>query len=138
MTPTGFQVDRQHDASVAVMVVGGSDGPGITSAPNEAVHAAVLAAINESGIFRASEAAEADYQLDVVLARVNFPIGGFDVSVGVEMIWNLSSASTQETVWQSLIETGASGGNQTGLLTGKAIEENIREALTRLAAADLP
>ncbi len=145
MTPEPFRVETKHDARVVLVVVGGTPGEGVVSAPNAALRESVLAAIQESGVFRLSERDQADFELQVVLARVNFPIAGFDFSVDVEMIWNLARTSEERTIWQALIATSASGGTEvafnaqtrSALLTGKAIEDNIREGITRLSAADL-
>ncbi len=146
ITPTGVQVDRQHKATVAVEVVGGAES-GAISAPNEEVRQAVLAAIRESGVFDiAPVGGTADYALDVVIGRVHLPfVGGMEVTATVEMIWNVANASKQKTIWQSVIETSASGGTEVAmnaqtrcaLVTGRAMGQNIREALARLSAADL-
>jgi hypothetical protein len=144
MTPAGAQFDRKHSVTVSVEVAGGTDGEYMMSAPNSAIQEAVVSAIRDSGLFQVAESESADYRFDVVLSRYNFPIVGFDVSVGVEMVWNLSSISEQKTVWQSLIETSASGGTEvafnaqtrSALLAGQAIKDNIVEALAQLSAAE--
>lgn len=83
------------------------------------------------------------YRLDVVLGDLRQPIGGLNEPTQMTVLWSLSSLETGETVWQELV---ASTGHSTNFFGAwrirnaaeEAARENIRQAIERLAEADLP
>jgi hypothetical protein len=135
---------RAHDVesasqwpwSAAVRVSGGQDFDfRISDAEFER---ALRESLVETGMFsRVVELGASDYRLDVVLGDGR-GLEGRELTV----LWNLSRADTQETVWQEFVTSNGRSYHFVGVIRGRrglelAAQENIRLGLERLSRVDL-
>jgi len=112
----------------------------------KSLQAAIEEAILSSKVFREIIHGEkADYQLDVFLGDYQFPIGGFDMTTNLEVVWNLSDVSTKKTVWQKMIRATSTasmgdafiGVNRARMSAEGAARENVKQGIEQLSQLSL-
>lgn len=101
IAPTSLTAESRHEDAVEVHVRGGGKDWRLSA---EALHEAIVTGIQQSRVFAdISSDGSARYRLDVVIGSVRQPPVGWNFTVDVQTIWNLSIAETGETVWQETI-----------------------------------
>jgi len=135
-------VSQKHQTSVRVEVTGGGKEWRLS---DEALRDAIVAAIEESGLFEKASA-DGTYRLDVVVGSVRQPPVGWNFTVDVETIWNLSRTDTKETIWQETVKgqgtrtpaDAFAAVNRLRMATEAAAQDCVAQGIRRLSEVSLP
>lgn len=101
-------VAHRHANSVSVEVTGGRETTALDTSQisNEAFSAALIETIEKTGLFSSVvERNKADYQLSVMIFRLEQPVIGFSLKSNMEAGWTLVRRATDQVVWQEAVET---------------------------------
>jgi len=112
---------------------------------NTAMAEAVSLAVAQAGLFLPLVDRVADYQLEVVLVRLDQKFWGVPTRVGLHVSWSLAKTRDLDRVWGDEISTSHTasvgtaliGTKRSRLATEAAARENIRQAIDRMSALDL-
>lgn len=135
---------RQHPHSVSVNVVGGRETSkaGASQISDQDFRSAVVRSIEQSRLFEQVLAPDsADYHLEILIARLDQPMFGFNMTVTIETSWTLTRRDSGDVVWEKTIPTSHtakageafSGVKRLRLANEGAAQANIEEALKELA-----
>lgn len=139
---------RQNPETVSLNVTGGSEtsAAGTSKISNANYRSAVATSIERSKLFAAILVGDAsDYQLDILIARLEQPVFGFSMTVTLETNWTLTRKADNKVIWQKAIPTtytartgeAFSGVKRLRLANEGAARANIEEALRSIGGLDL-
>jgi hypothetical protein len=148
MVPTGIVVDKQLAGSVQLFASGTPKRLGIGAArvSGAQLAEALRAAVFEAGLFQSVVEERADYRLEVRVDELSSPPAGLDMRVDATLFWSLKSHGGERTVFEAPIKTGYTAGpddafdvkERERFAIERALQENLREGISRLAQLDLP
>lgn len=141
-------VTGRHSATVAVQTGGGQEtNPAwISQISNPDFARAIEESIVENALFSQVVSVDgADYVLNATIFRLDQPAIGFNMEVGIEVLWSLTAKGGKTPLWQKSIHTRASKGvgdafaavKRVRITTEAAAQENIAQALRELSQLKL-
>lgn len=148
MIPETVNIEKTHPYSVNVEVTGGraTEPTGTPQIANEAFDEAITETLIEAETFaKVQEDKSGNYELNVIIFKVQHPLSGTSASVTMETGWTLTNRLTGKIVWQKAIRstyTAASDSDLTfvGRLkkaTEGAAKDNIKQGVTEIARLNL-
>jgi hypothetical protein len=143
-----IELAKKHAATLSLKVTGGSEtsSAGSSKISNADFTTALTNSITSSELFsKLLDAASSDYHLDVMIARLDQPMMGFNMTVTLETNWKLTRKSDGSVVWQRAIpstfkatmDDAFAGVTRLRLANEGAARTNIEAALKEMAALDL-
>jgi hypothetical protein len=134
-------------ADVSVAVSGGKETSkmGASQISDEAFATALRGSIEDAGLFRKVSMEGARYHLTGFIGKVDQPMMGFSMTVKMEVSYTLKDTQSGTAVWTKDIESeytaktsaAFAGVERLRLANEGAARENIRQAVTELAALTL-
>jgi len=135
---------RSNPQTVAVRTNGGkaTDPMWASQIDDQALASAIQESILKNRLFSAVVGiGEADYVLNATLFKLDQPMAGFNMEVGIEIVWSLTPKGGAAPVWEKSIHTRASKGvgdafaavKRLRITTEAAAKENIQLALSEIA-----
>jgi hypothetical protein len=139
---------HKHSQSVAVQTNGGQPtNPMWTSQIADqdlanAIQASILSNQLFSGVVNIGNA---DYVLNATIFKIDQPMVGFSMEVGVEIMWSLTPKGATKPVWEKSIHTRVrkgvgdafAGVTRVRIATEASAKENITQALTEISKLEL-
>jgi len=151
--PSAMQADvlplgHKHSQTVAVQTNGGQPtNPMWTSQiADQDLASAIQESILKNQLFSGVVSiGNADYVLNATIFKIDQPIMGFRMEVGIEISWSLTPKGSTKPVWEKSIHTRVSKGvgdafaavKRIRIATEASAKENITQALTEIAKLDL-
>lgn len=147
IVPQNFDINKKQPFTVSLHVEGGREYSPlkIPEISNEALHEALIKAINDSGLFNEIIKNEGDYRLELYIFKVSYPFGGQASEVKIEIGWTLRRNDSSKIIWQNTILT-----THTTTTIGKIIsidrvkyyiemaaKKNLKEGIQQISRLDL-
>jgi hypothetical protein len=148
MSVQNLSLAKKHAASLSLNVTGGNEtsSAGASKISNADFATALKSSIESSELFaRLLETGAADYHLEVMIARLDQPMMGLNMTVTFETNWTLSRKSDGSVVWQKAIPStytakmgdAFAGPTRLRLANEGAARANIEQAIKELSALSL-
>jgi hypothetical protein len=148
MTVQKLALAKKHAASLSLNVTGGNEtnSAGASKISNADFTTALKSSIESSGLFaKLLDAGSSDYHLEVMIARLDQPMMGFNMTVTLETNWTLSRKSDGAVVWQKAIPStftaktseASAGVTRLRLANEGAARTNIEQAIKEISALNL-
>lgn len=142
-------LSRTHPKTAAVQTNGGRPtNPLWTSQiADKDLAAAIEASIRKNNLFAGVvKLGDADYVVNATLVNIEQPMVGFNMTVGVEIVWSLTAKGADKPIWEKSIQTRAKKGvgdafaavTRIRIATEASTKENIAQALAEIATLSLP
>jgi hypothetical protein len=138
---------HKNDADVSIAVSGGKETSkmGASQISDDAFAQALRDSIEKAGLFSKVGADGARYRLTGFIGKVDQPMFGFSFTVKMEVSYALKDTKSGSTVWTKDINSeytatagqAFAGVERLRLANEGAARENIRQALTEMAALTL-
>ena len=149
MKVDSVSLTKKFNKSVAVQTNGGqpTDPMWASRVSDADLATAISDSLSSTGLFSSVVTiGQADYVLNATLVKIDQPMMGFTMSVGVEIVWSVVPKAQKKTVWERLVSTrqektvgdAFAGVTRLRMATEAAVKENIRQALMQLSEAPLP
>jgi len=149
LVPNDFNMIHRHDASVKIVVEGGTE-PGkettISEITNDIFKEALTKAIHKSNLFREVLVEGGDYLLKVTINNQEMGERGFaDMDVDVMTSWQLTDNNTLKVIWKDVVATNYKatvsdafdGGKRYRVAKEKAANKNIQLGIQELSKLSL-
>jgi hypothetical protein len=148
MSVQKLDLAKKHSASLSLNVTGGSEtsSAGASKISNADFTTALKNSIESSELFaKLLDVGSSDYHLEVMIARLDQPMMGFNMTVTLETNWTLSRKSDGTVVWQKAIPStytakageAFAGPTRLRLANEGAARTNIEQALKEISALTL-
>jgi len=148
MSVQKIELAKKHAASLSLNVTGGSEtnSAGASKISNADFTTALKSSIENSQLFaKLLDAGSSDYHLEVMIARLDQPMMGFNMTVTLETNWTLSRKSDGTVVWQKAIPStftakageAFAGVTRLRLANEGAARTNIEQAIKEISALNL-
>jgi hypothetical protein len=148
MSVQKLDLAKKHASSLSLNVTGGSEtsSAGASKISNADFTTALKTSISNSELFaKLLDAGSSDYHLEVMIARLDQPMMGFNMTVTLETNWTLSRKSDGKVVWQKAIPStftakageAFAGVTRLRLANEGAARTNIEQAIKEISALDL-
>jgi hypothetical protein len=148
MSVQKLQLAKKHAAALSLNVTGGSEtsSAGASKISNIDFTTALKNSIESSQLFaKLLEAGTADYHLEVMIARLDQPMMGLNMTVTLETNWTLTRKSDSSVVWQKAIPStytakmgdAFAGPTRLRLANEGAARTNIEQAIQEISALSL-
>jgi hypothetical protein len=141
-------IKKKHSQTVEVQVGGGlPTNPMWTSQiANEDLLRAIKESILKNQLFSSVVAiGSSEYLLNATIVNLKQPLMGFNMTVGIEIIWTLTPKGTDKPIWEKSIQTESTKGvgdafagiKRLRITTEAAAKENISQAIMQIGSLDL-
>ncbi len=148
MTVGAATLGKMHSQTASVQVDGGKPtNPAWTSSiANEDLLVAIRDSIANNRLFSAVvKVGSEDYALNATIVRVDQPVVGFGMTVGLEIYWTLTPKGATKPIWEKSIQSSGTKGvgdafvgvTRLRMATEEAAKNNIAEAMTAIGALEL-
>jgi hypothetical protein len=149
MVATVAATVTKHPESLSVSVTGGSEtsSMGASQIANGNFSEAIKNSVMQSGLFaKIAAPGGTDYDLGVMIVRLQQPLFGASFTVTLEATWQLTHHGDQKVVWQKSITSSFTatmsdafaGVTRLRLANEGAARENIKDAIAQMGALTLP
>jgi len=138
---------HKSDGDVSITVSGGKETSkmGASQISNDAFAQALRESIDKAGLFSGVTTDGSRYRLTSFIGKVDQPMFGFSFTVKMEVSYALKDTKSDSTVWVKDINSeytatagqAFAGVERLRLANEGAARENIRQALTEMAALKL-
>ena len=138
---------HKSDGDVSIAVSGGKETSkmGASQISNDAFAQALRESIEKAGLFSGVTTEGSRYRLTSFIGKVDQPVFGFSFTVKMEVSYSLKDTKSGSTVWTKDINSeytattsqAFAGVERLRLANEGAARENIRQALTEMAALTL-
>jgi hypothetical protein len=143
-----LELAKKHTSSLSLNVTGGSEtsSAGASKISNADFTTALKSSIESSELFaKLLDVGSSDYHLEVMIARLDQPMMGFNMTVTLETNWTLSRKSDGTVVWQKAIPStftakageAFAGVTRLRLANEGAARTNIEQAIKEISALNL-
>jgi len=146
MVPEPAELERSHELTVQVQCEGSPD-PWIGGqlVADDALHRAVVQAIEDSKLFEAVVYTDADVELRVRFVELEEPEVGLDQTARVELDWRLTDSATHKQVWHKAVKTEYTAdtldadfmAERERLAIERALQKNIQRGVLLLSKAEI-
>lgn len=148
MIPETISVEKTHPYSVDVDVTGGraTEPTGTPQIANDAFDEAITQTlINAETFAKVQTDKTGNYELDVIIFKVQHPAFGESASVTMETGWTLTNRLTGEIVWQKALRSTYTASSNSDLTfsgrlkkaTEGAAKDNIKQGVTEITRLNL-
>lgn len=148
MIPETISVEKTHPYSVDVDVTGGraTEPTGTPQIANDAFDEAITQTlINAETFAKVQTDKTGNYELDVIIFKVQHPSSGDSASVTMETGWTLTNRLTGEIVWQKALRSTYTASSNSDLTfsgrlkkaTEGAAKDNIKQGVTEITRLNL-
>lgn len=148
MIPETASVEKTHPYSVNVEVTGGraTEPTGMPQIANDAFDEAITETLIMAETFaKVRDDKAGNYELNVIIFKVQHPSSGVSASVTMETGWTLTNRLTGEIVWQKALRstyTASSDSDVTfvgrlKIATEGAAKDNIKQGVTEISRLNL-
>jgi len=148
MVPETVSIEKTHPYSVSVEVTGGraTEPTGTPQIANEAFDEAITESLAKAEAFaKIQDDKSGNYELNVIIFKVQHPSSGTSASVTMETGWTLTNRLTGKIVWQKAIRSTYTASNDSdpsfvGRLkkaTEGAAKDNIKQGVTEITRLNL-
>ena len=143
-----LSLGKKHSQTVAVQTNGGqpTNPMWASQIADQDLASAIQESILKNQLFSSVVSiGNADYVLNATIFKIDQPIMGFSMEVGIEIAWSLMPKGSTTPVWEKSIHTRVSKGvgdafaavKRIRIATEASAKENITQALTEIAKLDL-
>ncbi len=148
MIPETVSVEKTHPYSVDVEVTGGraTEPTGTPQIANDAFDEAITQSLIKARTFaKVQDDESGNYELNVIIFKVQHPSSGDSASVTMETGWTLTNRLTGKIAWQKALRSTYTASADSDLtFTGRlkkategAAKDNIKQGVTEISRLDL-
>lgn len=148
MVPETVAVEKTHPYSVNVEVTGGraTEPTGTPQISNDSFDEAISETLEKAKTFaKVQDDRSGNYELNVIIFKVQQPSAGSAASVTLETGWTLTNRLTGEVVWQKALRSTYTAADDSDITfvgrlkqaTEGAAKDTIKQGVTEITRLDL-